>query len=625
MGRFLGVVALVLVAAPGAAAATIVVDPRNFSPAVGALAISVDGEDAAPVGVQLATVRGKTLGWIRRPARPPTATFFWDGHIGGIPVRDGYYFVRLVVGRRIVAARPIRIDSAAPRLDALAADNGSFAFAGDSPLLTTISPNGDGFRDSAFFNFRLSEPATVTVEVARTVQTPQEPLYTRTRWLAAGSHTVEWAPPPGLGPRTYLVHLRLSDAAGNSTAYGADSPAVDRYPRAPVVRLLGIDAAFKEPSYAAAEVAQLRIATDAPALTLQIFRSGPERVFTGADNVMNGIAVDRELRFDWVRRQHAPATVRIGIGPWPSGLYYAQVTAPDGRIGYAPFVVRPPALGAHRAAVVLPASTWQAYNFWDGDGDGWGDTWYAGAPNRTVDLGRPYLRRGVIPFFRRYDLGFLHWLSWTEREVDYLADTDLDLVASGDELARAYDLIVFPGHTEYVTEHLFGVVERYRDLGGNLAFLSANNFFWHIVREGSVLRRTRPWRDLGRLEGALIGVQYIANDDGRRQGVFVVRDPADAPWLWAHTGLEQGGTFGDLVGGYGIEIDAAGAWSPPGTRVLAEIPDLVGPGRTAQMAYYETPAGAKVFAAGALDFGGSATFWPVSRMLENLWARLAAP
>jgi hypothetical protein len=43
------------------------------------------------------------------------------------------------------------------------------------------------------------------------------------------------------------------------------------------------------------------------------------------------------------------------------------------------------------------------------------------------------------------------------------------------------------------------------------------------------------------------------------------------------------------------------------------------------MTYYETPAGAKVFAAGALDFGGSSTIWPVKRMLDNLWLRLGQP
>jgi hypothetical protein len=436
---------------------------------------------------------------------------------------------------------------------------------------------------------------------------------------------MEWVPAVGLGPRTYVVHLTVSDPAGNSSEYGADSAWVGRYARAPVVRLMGIDAAFTEPSYSPEQLAVLRIATDAPALTLQFFRSGPEHVLTGADNVLNGIAVGPEVKFDWTRKRDAPAAVRLGLGPWPSGLYYAQLTAPDGRIGYAPFVLRPPEIGVHRAAVVLPTSTWQAYNFWDANGDGWGDTWYAGAPHKTAALGRPYLRRGVIPFFRRYDLNFLHWLAWTGKEVDYLADTDLESVSSGDDLARAYDLVVFPGHTEYVQQHLFDVVERYRDLGANLAFLSANNFFWRVDQEGNKLRRVRLWRDLGRLEGALLGVQYIANDEGRRQGVYVVDNPAAAPWLWDKTGLEQGGTFGEFVGGYGIEIDATGSWSPPGTQVLAQIPNLFGPNLTAQMAYYETPAGAKVFAAGALDFGGSATFLPVSRILENLWARLSLP
>ena len=65
--------------------------------------------------------------------------------------------------------------------------------------------------------------------------------------------------------------------------------------------------------------------------------------------------------------------------------------------------------------------------------------------------------------------------------------------------------------------------------------------------------------------------------------------------------------------------------SPPGTAVLAEVPDLLGPGRTAQMTYYETAAGAKVFAAGTLDFGGSVLRDPQDRMLQNLWAWLSAP
>ena len=42
--------------------------------------------------------------------------------------------------------------------------------------------------------------------------------------------------------------------------------------------------------------------------------------------------------------------------------------------------------------------------------------------------------------------------------------------------------------------------------------------------------------------------------------------------------------------------------SQPGTKVLALIPNLFGPGLHAEMTYYETDAGARVFSAGVLDF-----------------------
>jgi hypothetical protein len=110
------------------------------------------------------------------------------------------------------------------------------------------------------------------------------------------------------------------------------------------------------------------------------------------------------------------------------------------------------------------------------------------------------------------------------------AQADLEAAPSARALARAYDLVVFPGYHEYVTEREFGLVERYRDLGGNLMFLR------------------RGWR------------------------------------------LSRGG----------VEIDHTTRASPKGVRVLAESRDLFGRGNTAQMIFYETGAGAKVFAAGAI-------------------------
>jgi hypothetical protein len=292
-------------------------------------------------------------------------------------------------------------------------------------------------------------------------------------------------------------------------------------------------------------------------------------------------------------------------------------------VGFAPFVLRPKAPGAARTAVVLATNTWQAYNFQDANGDGWGDTWYAGG-NPPVVLDRPFRDRGVPPRYRRYDLPFLKWLQFTGKTPDFLSEDDLEEVTSGDVLRERYDLVVFPGHTEYVTTQEYDVMERFRDLGGRLIFLSANNFFWRVDRSGNELRRIKLWRELGRPEARLLGVQYRGNDDGAKQRPYYVIDPDGAPWLFEGTGLRYGSSLGESVGGYGIEVDGTTADSPPGTKVLAVVPSLFGPGIHGEMTYYETEAGARVFSAGTLDFGGSALFWPQRRLLDNLWQHMLA-
>ena len=72
--------------------------------------------------------------------------------------------------------------------------------------------------------------------------------------------------------------------------------------------------------------------------------------------------------------------------------------------------------------------------------------------------------------------------SHSGKRADYFSDEDLERFASGAQLARLYDLIVFAGHHEYETARSYDLVTRYRDLGGNLAFLSADNFYWRVVR-----------------------------------------------------------------------------------------------------------------------------------------------
>ncbi|MGH3135481.1 MAG: N,N-dimethylformamidase beta subunit family domain-containing protein, partial [Gaiellaceae bacterium] len=351
-----------------------------------------------------------------------------------------------------------------------------------------------------------------------------------------------------------------------------------------------VEAAFAHESYAPGDTARLVVFGDAARLRLQVFHSGPERLVTRRSNTMHGVRVTPLLR---IGSSSGRRVIRVRVGDWASGLYFVRLRATDGRIGFAPFVVRPRQLGEHRVAVVLPTLTWQAYNLRDDDGDGQGDSWYADWSRQTVRLGRPHLNGGV-PYGFRNHLPFLQWLERTGREVDVLSQSDLEAADSPDALRRAYDLIVFPGHHEYVTTREYDLIKGYRDHGGNLMFLSANNFYWQVIRRGDVLTRTRPWRELGRPEAALIGVQYIANSKVPRNAWIVRRSPA-ASWIFAGTGLRPG----SALSRGGVEIDKVSAASPRDVQVLAEIPDLFGPGKTAQMTYYEARSGARVFAAGA--------------------------
>jgi hypothetical protein len=376
-------------------------------------------------------------------------------------------------------------------------------------------------------------------------------------------------------------------------------------------------ATFLATSYEPGQLAALRVFTHVRRLELQVLRAGAERAWS---SVGRPWGPPQQLRF----RRGTVNTVRLRLGAWASGLYFARLTAPGGRVvAYAPFVIRPAVLGTSRIAIVLPTYSWQAYNFFDANRDGRPDSWYADSKRHNVVLGRPYAGNGKPPHYRTQQRGFLRFLVHTGKQVDVLTDEDLERVASGDDLARLYDLIVFSGHEEYVTTHIYDVTQRYRDLGGNLAFLSADNFFWRVDRNGRRLWRIQLWRNLGRPEAQLIGVQYRGNDRGDHVAPYVVTNAEAAPWLFSGLGAVDGNALGPAR--YGIEFDMTSPESPPGTTVLATVSPGLGDGTIlGQMSYYETAAGAKVFAAGTLGFGGSDN--PVAAVLfKNLWQHLAVP
>jgi hypothetical protein len=496
--------------------------------------------------------------------------------------------------------------------------NGRQPFAGDRRLLTTVSPNGDGFRDTAIIRFTLARAATVRVEAYATRVGLGDRAWSVWRRFGPGPHRVVWKPGGRVAPRVFLLHVTAVDGQGNRTVVGKRSPHATWPPAGPVVRVRGLDAGFRSRSYRPGALAALRVATDVRRFTVQFFRAGPNAQPRYARDRMQGAPVSDPLEVDWSSHRSAPATLWLRLGDWETGVYFARLSGEGGRVGFAPFVLRPRRLGLHRIAVVLPTNTWQAYNFQDVDGDGWGNTWYASHATQRIDLTRAYYRGGS-PGPWLYDRGFVRWLWRTGKHPDYLSQDDIQGLRGGAQLAAAYDLVVYSGHSEYVTGHEYNMIQRFRDLGGNLMFLGANNFYRRVDRFRQRLTLRGLWRDFGRPEARLLGVQYIGWQPST-YGDYIVTGRRIAPWVFDGTGLRNGSRFGR----FGREIDQRNAFSPSQTRRLAWIPDLFGPGQSAEMTFYRRNA-AKVFSAGTVNFGASSLHPVISGLLENLWARLRVP
>jgi hypothetical protein len=386
-------------------------------------------------------------------------------------------------------------------------------------------------------------------------------------------------------------------------------------------------AGFHQRSFRPGQVAPLWIGSGVTnKAKLQIFLAGaaggdaPVAATPGYDKRVFGEAVTSPQR---IRRPAggAPWTVPIHLGAsWPSGDYVARLTWKGGHSDYAPFILRPKQLGTAPVLVIEPTNTWHAYNALDGD------SWYMNPAVHVIDLSHPFTDHtvkgqptpaGLPKQFQVLDVGFLRWYWKSGYRADFFSDDDLENIKSVKQLLR-YKLIVFGGHEEYVTSHVYKLITQYRDAGRNLAFLSANNFFYKVKVHGDTMTGRTRWRDLGKPEASLIGAQYVGwNESNWPNRPYHVVNREAAPWLFKGTGLQNGATFGK----YGIEIDEPNTVSPDDTDVLAEIPHEFGK-KAADMTIYRMGR-ATVFDAGVFNFGASAHWGRISRMVSNLWSHLS--
>ena len=150
-----------------------------------------------------------------------------------------------------------------------------------------------------------------------------------------------------------------------------------------------MEAAFRRESYSPGSTASLIVYNRGRGLRLQIFHAGPEGTRTVDNVTMNGVAMTKPIALG---KSSGRRSINVRIGAWPTGLYFARMEAADGRVGYAPFIVRPNRLGEHRIAVVHADTHVAGLQPARRDGDGRATPGTrAGSHEEPRALGRPFL------------------------------------------------------------------------------------------------------------------------------------------------------------------------------------------------------------------------------------------
>jgi hypothetical protein len=320
---------------------------------------------------------------------------------------------------------------------------------------------------------------------------------------------------------------------------------------------------------------------------------------------------------------------------WPSGLFHAVFETRDGFRSSTPFVVRNDDRRAD-LLVVIPFTTYAAYNMWPADGHtgknlyrGYlADGSVGGAAERAfqVSLNRPYSSNGSPPR-ADLDIAAVQWLEANGYDVCYASGIDLH---QGRIEPGRHRALVFPGHDEYWSGAMRNVVEKAIRDNTHCAFLAANNIYWNVRVEadprgtaGRVVTcykespdpapdgfgPTERWRTLGtdqeQAEARLLGVQY--NGIVQDHAPLVVGKAEH--WFWAGTGLRDGDEIRDLVGVEGDGVEPASPTDYESNQVLlshSPYTDRMGRGTKIQnTSLCETTRGTIMFCAGTFH-------WPLA-------------
>ncbi|RIK80000.1 MAG: hypothetical protein DCC67_09910 [Planctomycetota bacterium] len=351
----------------------------------------------------------------------------------------------------------------------------------------------------------------------------------------------------------------------------------------------------------------------------------------------------------------APAISLTIPDDWLSGVYLGRITTlPDRHDepywqSYVVFIVRD-----DRPADILfqcSDNTWQAYNRWPDNYSVYTHPKGTQGPWADVSFDRPYGREAQYDAivndpltigageFLPLEFPLAYWLEAEGYDVTYCSNSDM-LTPDRGLSCKAF---VSVGHDEYWDIRQFRSVERLREAGVNLLFLSGNAVCWvapygassdgrpnrTFFRGGPygsdndyALRRVQehgPFPQRGPDEGLLIGARNVEPVNGG--GDWIIRKPEH--WMFAGAGVKAGDRIPGLVGweyhGAPADID--------GLEIVASGTAWVGGEQPQQWAatIYPGPKGNFVFNAATIFWSQGLSSPPGHMLPWSHWSRPHGP
>jgi hypothetical protein len=351
------------------------------------------------------------------------------------------------------------------------------------------------------------------------------------------------------------------------------------------------------------------------------------------------------------------ASVKLQIpDDWTSGVYLGRMTTiPETSSepywqSYVVFIVR----DKRPADILFQCSdnTWQAYNQWPNNFSIYTHPKGNQGPWADVSFDRPYGReaqhQSIVndPLtmgsgeFLPFEFPLAYWLEQHGYDVSYCSNSDM-LTPDRGLQCKAFLSV---GHDEYWDIRQFRSVEKMRDAGVNLLFLSGNSVCWvtpmrasgdgrqnRIIYRGGPYggenqyakdreKEHGPYPEHGPDEGLLMGARNVEPVNGG--GDWICERPEH--WIFEGTGMKKGDFIPGLVG---WEYHGQPATEIPGLEIVGAGTAWVGGTRPQQWAatIYPGPQNNYVFNAATIFWSQGLSTPPGHILPWSHWSRPHGP